>query len=204
VLPGGLTVLAIGFKGLPQDWFTQALQGEDGSNDVHVVPISEAQPAVEGTLKIIRRAHPVKWGNIALAAAGLLLWALGVLWMGRNWDRATLPDSHSASRPRRGLAMHPVKVREYGSDDERETFLANGDSITLGRRQDLPFDTDSAAVLTRENGAFRVAPKSPEDRVAIVRGSEEIPVKEPTVLRLGDLVQIDGTQIEVDFSASEV
>lgn len=197
-LPSLTTVLALGFEGVPQDLVVQTLLGPGaaddgrGTNDVHLISMQEAKPAVGTTLSLIRRAHPLNWGRIALVAVGLLLWALCVLFL--KWP--------VVSSPRR-FSMQPVKVRVYGSDDERETFLAVGESFTLGRRQEIPLPTDSIAVLSRENSAFRVAPKSPQDKVAIIREGKEIPVVEPTVLHPGDLVQIDGLQIEIDFSSSE-
>lgn len=66
-LPELSTVVAIGFVGIAEDGIVQLLQGNAG-NPVHIVSTEESKPAIEATLDAIRRAHPVKWLNIALAS----------------------------------------------------------------------------------------------------------------------------------------
>jgi hypothetical protein len=201
-LPGLMTVLALGFEGVPEDRVVQTLLGPGGTagargtNDVHLMSMQDAKSAVNGALKLVRHAHPWNWSRITLAAVGLLLGGLCILGVG------PLGSLFAPSRGRRPLPMQPVKVRAFGSDDEREAYLANGDAITLGRRQELPFPTDSVAIMTRENDTLRVTPQSRSDSIAVVRDGEEIPVTEPMVLRPGDLLQLDGLRLEVEFAAS--
>jgi VWA domain-containing protein len=194
-LPGVMTVVAFGFKGLPQDRVVQVLLGSGAeeakaSNDVHLISMDEADRAVKMLAAAVRRAHPLNWVRILLAAGAYLLLAT-----------FTLGGDRLFARGRGRLPIETMTVRAFGSSDDHEHFLGEGESVTLGPGEDLPFPTDSAAVLTRIKNHILVAPKTSRDRIFVVRAGDPVPVHEPTPLELGDRLQLDGLQLEVEFSA---
>jgi hypothetical protein len=85
VLPGLMTVVALGFEGLPQDRIVQSLQGAGATNDVHLVSMAEAKPALDALRKALRKAHPWRWPRVGGAVGlGLLLALLPLVYPTRR------------------------------------------------------------------------------------------------------------------------
>lgn len=152
-LPGGMTVLIIGFKGIAKDQVTQVLQGEGGSNDVHIVPTEEAEQAIDALRKTMRRAHPF---NISTCVAVLLSCLL-----------SGLVTAVLVVRPPKSEGGWEVLLTRVGADEtdweweKRSPIqLQKGQSITVSSHPDATCfcEVDGLGFEIRSDGTPMIAP----------------------------------------------
>ena len=188
--PGSTSVLVVGLessdKSLP---FVRVLQGIDGSNDVHIIPPAEAGQAIKALLKAIRKAHSFNWSVGVLAFLSCLLFAALV----------TTGAEMLMSRKKHLMTISLQRKGEYGGAQEFSLFPGNSLHIGGGDGSlDYFVPVRGHCLITRSRKQLMITPGM--GQLTIRRRGEDHPVQGPMPLAEGDVIVLEGREIELACS----
>jgi len=173
--PSLTTIVAIGMN-TQDDRLIRTLQGA-GGNDIHIVTMDEAKGALDATLKVFKKAHPL---NIPILCAIIAVCGLCVLLIFFVSGRV------EKSKP----SGFEVLLQLYGQSETEQVFsLYNGDSLVIGGNgsgADFRVPAPVNCTLTKTDSDLCVTPM--DGNIAIRRQGEYISVESSAPIKDGDIL----------------